>query len=289
MGYEKIKYNGNALSITDQLELLKERGLIIQDEHFAKQCVLFTGFYRFFSYAKPLLNSNNSKVDFEDAWSLYVFDRKLRLLVNDAIERIEVAFRVSISEEMSPQHNPFWYLKSELFANTRHHLDFIEQIIKLQKSRKNPLIKHYYETYCDPEFPPSWIIIECLTFGTWSKVFYNLKNRCDKKIISSRLGQSFKTLESWIVSLIEIRNICAHHERLWNRNFHYPPRNAPNEIHQNGKFYQQAFIIIQLLKTISPSSDWKNNLFNLLQEYKHLPIKKMGFISNWEKDQFWQI
>lgn len=254
----------------------------------AKQCLLFTGFYRLFSYAKPLLNVSSQNIHFEQAWDLYIFDRKLRLLVNDAIERIEVAFRVSISEEMSIQYNPFWYLKLDIFTDRKRHLDFLEQIVKLQKARKNPLIKHYYETYSDPEFPPSWIIIECLTFGTWSKVFYNLKNRNDKKIIASRLGQSFKTLESWIVSLIEIRNICAQHERLWNRIFHYPPRNAPNESHQKEKFYQQAFIINNLLKIISPESDWKKHLFNLFQEYNHLPIHQMGFTQNWKNDPFWQ-
>ncbi len=289
MEHEKIKYDGNALSLAEQVSLLKARGLTIKDESFVKKCLLFTGFYRLFSYAKPLLN-HAQNITFEQVWDLYVFDRKLRLLVNDAIERIEVAFRVSISEEMSIQHNPFWYLEAKLFASTKHHLDFLKQIIKLQESRKNPLIKNYYEKYAEPEFPPSWMIIECLTFWNLGQKFFIIyKNRHDKKIIASRLGQSFKTLESWIVSLIEIRNICAHHERLWNRNFHFPPRNAPNEIHQNEKFYQQASIIINLLITISPASDWKNHLYNLLKEYNHLPIDQMGFISNWQRDQLWQM
>lgn len=120
------------------------------------------------------------------------------------------------------------------------------------------------------------ILTECLTFGTWSKVFHNLKNRKDKVEIARRLGQPFKIIESWIVSLTEIRNICAHHERLWNHIFHYPPKQSPNTPHQNEKFYQLCYIIDKLLKQISVGSDWKSHLKELFKNYHDIPFMQMG-------------
>lgn len=288
MNDSKLFYDGKALTLDKQIKLLNERGVIVQDVTAVEQHLSYVGFYRLCSYIKPLLATSHN-IYFEQAWDLYIFDRKLRLLLIDAIERIEVAFRVSISERMSIQYDPLWYCDPSHFYNTKRHADLIEEIVKFIKKRKHPLIKHYYETYSYPDLPPSWMLIECLTFGSWSKVFYNLKNRQDKKIIAKNFSQSFKTIESWIISLTEIRNICAHHERLWNHIFHYPPKNSPNASHQKEKFYQQGYIVIKLLQKISPNSDWKLRLKTLFEEHSKTPFIQMGFLSHWQNDPFWEL
>ncbi|MCE3238931.1 MAG: uncharacterized protein K0R24_1912 [Gammaproteobacteria bacterium] len=288
MKNKKPFYENKALSLDAQIKLLKDKGVLIQDAEIVAQHLSCIGFYRLFSYIKPLLTIS-SPLAFEQAWSLYVFDRKLRLLLLDAIERIEVAFRVSISERMSTQYNPLWYSDPNHFANTKRHSDFINEVVKFVQKGKHPLIKHYYEAYSFSSLPPSWILIECLTFGNCSKVFYNLSNRKDKKAIAQSLGQPFKTIESWIISLTEVRNICAHHERLWNHIFHYPPKNSPSAPHQKEKFYQQAYIVIKLLQKISPHSDWKLRLKALFEEHKNIPFSQMGFLQDWKNDSFWKI
>jgi abortive infection bacteriophage resistance protein len=285
---KKLLYEGKALTLDEQIKLLENRGVLVKNAKAAAQHLSCVGFYRLFSYIKPLLTIS-SRLDFEQAWDLYVFDRKLRLLLIDAIERIEVAFRVSISERMSIQYNSLWYCDPNHFVNIKRHSDFINEVVRFIEKRKHPLIKHYYETYSFPDLPPSWILIECLTFGNWSKVFYNLRNRQDKKVIAQSLGQPFKTVESWIVSLTEVRNICAHHERLWNHIFHYPPKGSPNARHQREKFYQQGYIVIKLLQKISPDSDWKFRLKALFKEHQSIPFSQMGFLQNWQSDPFWNI
>lgn len=285
MDYRKLKYEGKALTPEEQIQLLKNRGIQIQDNLSVSRCLCHVGFYRLSAYIKPLLEAN-SPIQFEQVWDLYIFDRKLRLLVMDAVERIEIAFRVSISEVMSSRYGPLWYLEANNFANIKWHLEFMEKVVKLAETKNQLLIKHYYETYSYPEFPPSWIIIECLTFGTWSKVFNNLKNRNDKKTIAARMGQPFRKLESWIRCLTDTRNLCAHHERLWNHIFTYCPQNAPNDKHQFQRFYQQAYIICKLLKEISSESDWQDKFKALLREH-NLPVQQMGFQSDWQNDPFW--
>ena len=288
MGNKKLKYTGKALTIPEQIQLLSDRGLVITDEKFANKCLSYVGFYRLYAYAKPLLESH-STATFNHIWDLYIFDRKLRILVLDAVERIEVAFRVSISEIMSIHYDPFWYTQASNFANVRWHLEFMEKVIKLAGHKNHALIKHYYDSYFHPEFPPSWMMIECLTFGTWSKAFNNLKSRKDKKGIAEKMGQPFKKLESWIKCLTDTRNLCAHHERLWNHTFTYSPHNVPHNKNQFQTFYQQAYIIVEFLKVISPDSDWKNKLKDLFYEYENLPFQQMGFQNAWQNDPFWDL
>ncbi len=285
----KLFYNSKPLTCEEQIALLQERGILVKDSQAAIQHLSSVGFYRLFSYVKPLLAISSHPVDFDQAWDLYVFDRKIRLLLIDAIERIEVAFRVAISERMSIQYGSLWYNDPNQFSNLKRHADFIQEVAKLIKRKKHPLIKHYYETYSAPSLSPSWMLIECLTFGNCSKVFCNLKNRKDKKSIAEHFGQTFKTLGSWIVSLTELRNICAHHERVWNHVFHYPPKNAPSAPHQKEKFYQQSYIVIKLLQQISPHSDWQKKLKTLFEEHPKTPFYQMGFSENWQNDGFWKI
>lgn len=282
----KQHYNSHALTPNEQLALLNQRGVLSQDTTMTQQRLSSVGFYRLFSYAKPLL-TEAKVITFESVWDLYLFDRKLRLLMLQAIEIIEVAFRVAISERMSRQYDPFWYRDASHFNHPQRHADFMTHVMAVVHRRQHPLIKQYYDTYASPTIPPSWMLIECLTFGNWSKVFHNLKTRHDKKAIAQTFGQSFKTIESWMVSLLEVRNICAHHERLWNHIFHYPPKDAPHDVRQHERFYQQGYIIDQLLRYLSPDSDWRLALNKLFKEHPKTPFHQMGFIPHWEADSFW--
>lgn len=290
MNDTKIPYTGKATSLDEQISFLKQAGILIKDEALAKNHLAFVGYYRLFAYVKPFINSSPIKkqIDFEQVWNLYIFDRKLRLLVIDAIERIEVAFRISISEIMSTQYDPFWYVNNSHFKHVKWHVEFMEKVLKLTTRQEHTLIKHFYNTYSSPEFPPSWIITECLTFGVWSKVFDNLQRRSDKIAIANRLKMRFMDLLSWIKCLTELRNLCAHHERIWNHFFRHTPKDAPRQKYQDHTFYQQAYIIIEMLKVISPTSEWKSKLKELMSEYSHLPLEKMGFLNQWEKDPIWR-
>ncbi len=164
----------------------------------------------------------------------------------------------------------------------------MDKVLTLTNRQEHTLIRHFYNTYSSPDFPPSWIITECLTFGAWSKVFDNLKQRSDKIAISNKLNMRLMRLLSWIKCLTELRNLCAHHERIWNHFFRHTPKDAPKQSHQDHTFYQQAYIIIEMLKVISPTSEWKIKLHSLMEEYSYLPLEKMGFPTDWNTDPIWE-
>ena len=131
MTMTKIRYDNKATSLDEQLDLLKQHGVLIPDEKTAGKCLSFVGYYRLFAYVKPFLSSPPSSfINFDNIWNLYTFDQKLRLLVIDAIEKIEVAFRVSISEVMSLQYDPFWYVNGEHFHYLKWHDEFMEKVMQ---------------------------------------------------------------------------------------------------------------------------------------------------------------
>lgn len=283
----KIPYDGKAASLDEQIALLKQSGVYILDEKTARNHLSFVGYYRLFAYVKPFLPNLASPITFEQVWSLYNFDRKLRILIIDAIERIEVAFRVSISEVMSLQYHPFWYTSEEHFNYLRWHAEFMGKVLQLTHRQEHALIKHFYKNYLTPNFPPSWMMTECLTFGTWSKVFHNIKKRSDKIAVANRLHMRLMPLLSWIKCLTELRNLCAHHDRIWNHFFRHTPKDVPCAKHQEHRFYQQAYVLKEMLQVISPYSGWVERLKSLMEEHQHLPLEKMGFSKDWLRDPLW--
>ena len=227
---------------------------------------------------------------------LYVFDRKLRLLVMDAVERIEVAIRSIISNSMCKKYGAHWYLKRQLFKTGFKHevlIGKIEYETGYRNTKKRDrYCQRYFETYGEPYLPPTWVIAESLSIGTWSHIFSNLRSRKDRKTVSDQLGFHFRVLTSWLHSLTYLRNLCAHHSRLWNRTFTVKPMVAmkfKDQLRNNASFCAQAFVLNLFLSVIADGTRWQNRLFDLLKDNQGLPIQKMGFPEKWHTDPFWRI
>lgn len=105
---QKVVFDKPAIHVVDQISLLKKKNLIVNDIDLTSHYLTTIGYYRLMIYFKPyLIKTYNSEdgfkpnISFDDVLQLYIFDRELRLLVSDAIERIEVTFRTAISNTMS--------------------------------------------------------------------------------------------------------------------------------------------------------------------------------------------
>ncbi|HAT8127575.1 TPA: Abi family protein [Legionella pneumophila] len=300
-------YTKPALTVSQQLEFLISQGLQIEDQKLAIRALETVSYYRLSSYLLPFKQSHNAKnprqfkenATFEQVWQLYQFDRELRLLVADAIEKIEVAFRAALTNVTSIRFNPFWYVERNYFkakAGANRERDFFDDYLKTIKTistnKQELFIQHYHKNYDKPYFPPIWMMVEALSFGVCSKMFNNIQSKDVRNEIASFLGQHTTVIESWIKSLTYTRNLCAHHSRLWNRWLVIPPlipKNAPIKTHIDGNYRFQliAFIIDQLLETIAPESNWKIKLFELFERNEQFPGIEMGFINNWRDDPIW--
>lgn len=292
---QKLVFDKPAISVESQINLLK-KNIIIDNIDLARHCPNTIGYYRLMIYFKPFLSKNNSdnaikpSIPFQDILQLYLFDRELRLLVADAIERIEVAFRTAISNTMSLTYGPHWYLKSKLFSEPDSYKKFLDETyIHLKRSHED-FIKNYYTKYHEPEHPPSWMVMECISFGTVSKLYSIIKDRSSRKKVGDMLGQYSEIIKSWMKALTYTRNLCAHHSRLWNRFFINKPQvNIEPPNYQNlSPFYLQAYILDKLLYKISPHNNWKKNLYDLFKSNLIVPFSDMGFSKNWQEDEFWK-
>ncbi len=284
-------------SSSDLVRLMQSRGLLISDTQKAERHLNVVGYYRLMGYGKYFFDAANkiflAGTTYEDIWNVYKFDRKLRLLTLDAIERIEVAIRTAMSNEMSMKYGSHWFMDASVFYTPYDRDDFCSMLRRELPGKKNEITIQYYNKYDAPDIPPSWIVMECISMGTWLKALRNLK-QAEQKHISSVLGINNISLVSWAKSLSWTRNVCAHHGVLWNRTHVRPPKtppanmNYPNIASKGASYFATAVIIHGFLKLIVSRSTWANRLANLMAEHPSVNIAAMGFTPGWERDPFWQ-
>lgn len=306
----KQTYCKPALDIDQQIDLLTSRGLAIPDREKARHYLRFIGYYRLSGYfltfrRKGTGNDPDFFADgagFRDALSVYIFDRELRLLVMDAVERIEVAVRACLSNTMSRHYGPHWFMDSAHFIRRFSHVDFLDRIKRETqhssvtsssgKARRETFIDHYYNKYCHPDLPPSWMVMEVLSLGTVSNVYAGLASRDMQKEICRPFGIYHLVMESWLHSLTYLRNLCAHHARLWNRRFSITPRVMEiyrQQMDPNHTFYAQAVVLCVLMYVIADGSKWQRRLADLLAKHSGMDSSKMGFPPDWRQDPFWRL
>lgn len=297
----KVPYGKVALSYQGQLNQLKSRGLIIENEAKALHILKNVSYYRLSGYWYPFLEDKQnhifkSNASFDKAFKLYCFDRELRKLVSAEIEKVEVAIRAHMIYVLSHAYGAFWYTDASLFSNTFSHTKSIQSLVTEFNRSDEQFIKAFKDKYSDP-LPPSWIMFEITSFGVLSKLFDNLRPIPEKRIIANIFGLDEKTFASWIHSIVYVRNVCAHHTRLWNRVMRIQPRIPRNPHNQwlnnstlvNNRLFMVVSMILYLLNTVNPHNKFKLKIRNILSKYPDIDTFAMGFPSNWEAELIWQL
>ena len=298
-----MQYKKPPLPLNDQIALLESRGLIVPDKARATHYLSNISYYRLRAYMMPFQIPDDPHhafkpgTTFSHVLDLYIFDRELRLLMLDAIERIEVAFRTQIIYQYALSFGSHWYENANLFRDKIYHERHLSKLDD-ELSRSNEVfIQHYYGKYSYPVRPPAWMALEITTMGLLSKFFQTLQLSKEKKNISRHFKVSHPfILESWIHSLSYARNICAHHSRLWNRTLTIKPKLpnrttepwlASNTYISDKKFYALLCCTYYLLKVINPDTSFKNNLKDLINKYPMADVSQMGFTVDWEAEPLW--
>lgn len=294
-------YNKPAISIEEQIRKIRERGLSIQNEDDVEIKLSQIGYYRLMGYAYPFDSSD--ELYFEDIVKIYEFDNVLRLDVFKAIRSIEIALKTKIINCYSVKYGSHWLTNEDLFYN-REHFDQTLQNISNQVHRSQArFIKKYLEVYHEPEMPPAWMVLEIIGFGTLSKIFKNLRRQGRKIDIAEEFGVSEpRILANWLQSLSVVRNICAHHARLWNENLNTimllnKNKQGLNEYERKSieptKLYAFLCCLVHMLDSSVGGDDFKNAIKKLMTEAKNdgLPINQnemMGFLPDWQEHDLWR-
>ncbi len=142
--------------------------------------------------------------------------------------------------------------------------------------------------------PPSWILLEISSFGTISSLYQNLKDGKPKRKVANHFGLNDMVLQSWMHSIVYLRNMCAHHSRLWNNNLNISPV-IPNNTKKpwlnnqqisNKRAYFILSILLYLLRTINPKNTFVSRFKALLAKYSNIDVKAMGFPNDWQMSHF---
>lgn len=265
-------------------------------------------FYRLRAYTYPFQDNTDEgehlftrgDIHFNDIQALYVFDRKLRALVFNAIARIEVSIRARITQIYSENTGSgHWFLDASLYR-----LDYAKLIgdINSDVSRSNEeFIKHYYKKYGNPDLPPCWMSLEVVSLGTLSRLYQALKKDGNKKQLAQSYGIADTTVfENWLHAISNLRNCCAHHGRIWNRRFmvnmvlpYNTFRPFLNREGQTTTKRNKLFSILSaikfLLDAIDPTNDFKQSLLELLaNKPRLLSLRDMGFLNDWQCQPVWR-
>ena len=265
------------LSVPDQIELLKNRGLLIPDEDRAARYLQNISYYHLSGYMYPFLfNKKQHQYKpnsiFDDIINLYRFDRELRIMIFTAIEKIEVAIRAQITNHFAIEtKDPFWYIDAKHFLVSADHKAFLTNTSSYIKRSTDAFIKHFFDTYSDP-YPPVWVVFEVLSMGQLSILYHITKRSPARKAVADYFGIKEPVLANWLHALVYIRNICAHHARLWNKEISIQIK-KPKTINRlwlssgditKRKIYEVLAIITCFLDTVTPNNTFRSKLNALL-------------------------
>ncbi|APH44090.1 hypothetical protein BMW26_03265 [Microbacterium sp. 1.5R] len=315
-----LTYDKPALSLDDLVSRLVERGLDVPDRERAARYLRHIGYFRLSPYTIPFQQGQpdhtfRTGAAFDDVLDIYVFDRALRLLVMDALERVEVAVRAALTDHMSTVYeDPHWYVAPAHFQDRGKHTHLLKLIRDTSEARLagapepasqpsnvvyRSALEHYLLTYGEPELPPSWLMVETLTLGQLNNVINNLALRADRTTIARRLGLSEPVLMSWLRTYVRVRNICAHHGRLWNVGIGvYPAIPASPAIAwlegdtalpspSQKRLYPVLVSLQSVLDVVSPRSTWARRLHQLISTRPPMNLAGMGIPQDWSQDAFW--
>lgn len=314
-----MKYSKPHLSFDAQLQKSIDRGMHVDDVHAATHALQRVGYYRLSAYwhhwrmqdneTGSILSTYHPAARFEDAMSLYSFDRRLRLLILDAIERIEIALRVSIAY-VGGKRDPFIHTKPEVLnrysrkVNSREKVTQYEicsrHIERLWRSSSEDFVKHAQSKY--ETGPAIWVVIETWDFGLVSNFYKLLPNEDQLTFAEDFLVGRHAVFESWVATLNHVRNICAHHSRLFRKPLVVAPtvkhtREIPELMHlreitgpRAKKIYSTLAIIAYLMKTADPESSWASRARDLFESFDDLPTASLadyGFPDDWKSQAIW--
>lgn len=272
-----------AITLDEQIQLLRSRGMVINNEEKAKEVLSDIGYYRLGFYWFPMEidypNKNNRNhlfkdtADFDDAVRLYYFDFKLRNILLKYLSRIEISFKTSLIYFVSNRYDsyPTWFV-NPIIVNRSFIQNFDVEVYN-SKFRKNKVIARHHKKYINDKYAPAWKTIEFMTLGGVISLYTSLNNNDLKRKIASIYNiNRVEVFENYINLIRDIRNVCAHSNVLYDFAPIMSIRKGPalmTDVVNNQNLRGAYKIIEYIIKQISINryNDLRNEIRSLLEKY----------------------
>lgn len=297
-----MRYTKQYSSPSELLSILQNRGLDCSGIDDAENILKTIGYYRLSGYLYPFLEFPKAEHRYKSgstlrgAVNLYEFDRELRQLLFDQIERIEIAVRSTITNIVCAETSDvFWMTNPSCFAKSEKHSKTLALVEKELQTSREDFISHFKHTYEDP-YPPSWMIAEIIPLGILTRLYENIASNQIRKKIANHFGLTVPVFISWMTIVTLTRNSCCHHARLWNRSLSLraltmtrPMRPWIGKEVQQGRVFFTLCILKHFVDIILPTNSFKQRLMDLLAKYPMADTTAMGFTKNWQDQPLWTV
>lgn len=299
-----MKYDKPVKSFEEQADLLLARGLVADRDQLIRR-LRATNYFRLTTYLYRFRVQDSDRYQsgttLDQVWGLYTFDQRLRTLLLDAIEAIEVYTRTQLAFHFAQDHGPFAYsdprhfpnLKQDKFIEWQRKLD--DQVGRSLRSKED-FVSHFFRKYGDEHTRlPIWILVELMDFGSILTFFRGVNDGIQKRV-AAEVGQPDRVVDSWLLALNTVRNRCAHHARLWDWEMgthvlipgqrKYPDWHAPRL--PNVKIGIVLMVCRFWLDRITPSNDWTKRVTALLADRPAHLLGHMGLPDDWQQHPLWK-
>lgn len=270
-----------------RVQHLRAKGLTVSRPRVAARKIEEIGYERLRIYflsrrdrslpGKPFLAGTTYK----DILRLYECDARLRNICFDEVGRFEIIFRNRISETLSARFGGHPYSEIAAFKTAKTRNDRLQHALQTFNVSKDARAKHYLDTYTEPTLPPIWVLKEFLTFGASARLYGALSTNIRTQIAASFGVPSLPVFDNWVICFVDLRNICAHHDRLFNRGFQKQPQrlvraSVPSPAADNAKLKAQ----IECLDFVLGNSGTKSlvsKVQKVINKYPEVRNSEVGF------------
>lgn len=292
----KIPFIKPPKTYAEHVHQLQQRGMEIDDEENAACILQHINYYRLTAYwltfeLDHATHQFRPGTTFAKVLHLYQFDKKLRLLLLDGIEQIEISVRTQWAYHIA--HNYGSHAHLEAFHFDKYWSANKNKMAEEVDRSTEHFIYHLKNKYQE-ELPPVWAVCEVMSLGLLSRWYKSLRRVQIRQTIADSYSIHEEVLASWLHHLSLIRNTCAHHGRLWNREFTVTPKmpkNKPHTLsdqfhHGSRRVYNTLVCMAHLLKNINPKNDWNKKIIGLIDSYA-IDVSDMGFPEDWRSRKIW--
>lgn len=290
-----MRYEKPPLATDQMIQKLNERKMVVGDVARAREILDSVNYYRLATYwhEHRITTDTGGHVfrpgtSLEQVFRTYEFDGELRALVFRSIEIFEVSLRKRLASHLALEYEPFAHLNPTLMKDRRQWADTVSRIHSEYVASNEEFARHHREKYGEHYLPPIWVTVELMTLGGLRHLFQNWAHRPDRQAIARLYGMDCAVFESLLQHLEMVRNICAHHSRLWNRNFTKIPKLPRNLQAQTPagfnrdpeslpKIYNTLVLLDYVDEFVSKNQRLLSSVGQLLDAYPSVDPKQMGF------------
>lgn len=260
-------------TFAQQVEIIKEKGFIIDND---TECIGFlkqANYYRLSAYFLPFRKKDGTyflNINFHRIQRIYEFDSRLRGVLFNYIEKVELYLRTQLAYYSGHVHGALGYMDGAIYNDRHNHEKFVKLLnVCIEENKSTSVVQHHKEKY-GGNFP-IWVIVEFFSMGMLSYFYADLQSGDQKYLAKELYGTSVACLKSWLRCITDLRNRCAHYSRLYYWSFPALPK-MPRELEMspNRKLFSQILV----LKLLYPNKkEWINKVLielkAIVEEYEN--------------------